>query len=125
MITDEEYVERMRKQQSHLKTMRRVMIVLYSVLVLALIGIAIATSILFQNLQQGLNLNGLGPGYLIGAAFGSSFGFLAVHVIHNLFYYMFFPDRSIVLMLRYHDELAALKGQPGPTGPGCSHPGDA
>jgi len=61
----------------------------------------------------------LSADFLIGIAFGMMLGMIVTNTLDSLFLALFDPHQVNRLMLRYHDELAALKGEPGPRGPGC------
>lgn len=118
MITDEEFVKRMRSNLWKLDRWRKWLVMLHIGILLGVVGLLISFSNMIRQ-PNGL-FQGAGIGLLIGITMGSSIGLMLVHNVTALVNLMPMAKRSERFMLRYHDELAALKGEPGARGRGCS-----
>jgi hypothetical protein len=112
-MTDEEYVERIRRAEAFWERWRRPVRVTNAVTTVGVVALFLIGANPFKLLVQGNNAQGLLPGFAIGLMLGVFWGLM-----------MEFATRSLLnsqrswrterLLLRYHDALAMLAEQSSP-----------
>ncbi len=102
--SDEEHVERLRRTMATFDRWRRLLIVWHLALAIAFIGLIVAFSVLFHDVGRNLGVNvlGLGPGFIAGLAVGASLGMTAIHIGHKLVD-LLLGYRNERLLIRYYD----------------------
>ena len=119
--TDEEHVARLRRSVESFDRARPWLLALWLVEAVAWVGLLIGYLV---GVSSWLNRGPRGGGdvlsawiaALIGLSSGFTLGFIAVHLGHALVTILL-GQRNQRLLLRYHDELAALRGEkPEPVG---------
>ena len=101
VLSDAEYVERVRRGIARSDRLRWALLALHLGLVVAFVGLAIAASDLVR--ARAGAWPGLGVGFGVGLALGASLGMLAVTIAHGLVNALTRGGRAERLLVRYYD----------------------
>jgi hypothetical protein len=110
-LTDEEYVQRVRRQVAFFNRWRRPWVAICIVLLLALLVAAVMVVETLQRLAQGIGGQGVTPGLVIGLMMGAMLGLQAIGLTFGLVV-GFRADRTALLLLIYHDALKSPTEEP-------------
>ena len=105
-VSDEKHVDHIRRTVSRMDRWRRPLLVFWIAVLIAYLGLYIATIVIVGQLVLGKN-NILIAGFFVGTILGAMLGQLAAKLAHALLTTLN-SLRTERLMLRYHDVIAAL-----------------
>jgi uncharacterized membrane protein len=107
-VSDEQYVERVRRSVNSFDRWRRPLTILYVLLAVIHIGLFVAVVLLMDSFGRNLGMLGWPPGFLVGLSLGAMLGLSTIKSVHGLMNVLIGVHNER-LLIRYHDALREIR----------------